>query len=441
VLLRVERAAPDLSLLWVRAPLSVPAVADPPAWFGPPRERPWVSWLAFGLGVVALFSTIPFARAVGRFVTDRWGRAALAWMVAACVVAVALLLLRLVRRRAVLTPGRAAWIVAIVVVYLAWTASIARGAPEEAVHFLEYGALSLLAFRALAHTVRDTTIYPAATLLCAIVGTVEEVLQWLTPGRVWDLADIGLNTGSGALVQLLLWQGIGPPWISAQVPARSWRRLCRLGLVATFLLGLSLANTPPRIAWYASRLPCLNYLLHRDAMMVEYGYRYESPETGVFFSRFPAEALRRHDTEHGEAAARILDAYRDEWYPDFLARYSPAVDPFVHEARVHLFRRDLFHRRIADFPDDEAERRFHATVVLREDGILARYFPHTLARSSYVLPAAERAELESMQDPGMPYVSRVSDHLLVRMTETQVLASLLAVAGLLALASWRLGRS
>jgi hypothetical protein len=406
----------------------------------PPRERPWVSWLAFGLGVVALFSTIPFARAVGRFISDRWGRAALAWMVAACIVAAALLVVRLVRGRAALTAGRTAWIVAIVAVYLVWTASIAREAPEEAVHFLEYGALSLLAFRALAHTVRDATIYPAATLLCAIVGTVEEVGQWLTPGRVWDLADIGLNTASGALAQLLLWQGIRPTWISADVPARSWRRLCRLGLAATLLLALSLANTPPRIAWYAGRVPCFNYLLHRESMMVEYGYRYEYPETGVYQSRFPPEALEQRDAEHGEAAARILDAYRDERYADFLARYSPAVDPFVHEARVHLFRRDLFHRRIADFPDDVAQRRFHATVALRENGILERSFPRALGRSSYVLPAAERARLEAMQDPAMPYVSQVSNHLVVRFTETQVLGGLLAVAGLLALASWRLGR-
>ena len=408
-----------------------------------PRESPRVSWLYFLLCALAIFLTVPFARGVRLFVTEQWGRVTFAYLVAGCVLAGAGWLIGSLRRRGEFRVASVAWIAGVVVVYLAWTAFLAqRLSPEEAFHFLEYGALSYLAFRALSHQVRDPSIYPASVLLCAIVGTLDEFIQWLTPGRVWALEDVGLNVGSAALMQIVLWKGIRPALISAEpVRARSWQRVARLGALSALLLALSLFNTPPRIAWYAKRVPFLGYLLRHEGVMAEYGHRYSDPETGVFFSRFSLGALHRHDAEEGAAAGRILEEYREEKrYAEFLERFSPAVDPFVHEARVHLFRRDRYRARIADFPDDLSEQRFHATVAFRENRILEKYFPATLAASGQAWPLSERARLEALLDPTMEYVSHVSDQLIVSLTDWQLSGGILLVAGLLLIVGFRPGR-
>jgi hypothetical protein len=313
------------------------------------------------------------------------------------------------------------------------------GSPEEAIHFLEYGLLSLLAYRALSHEVRDPSIYAAAVLLCGAVGIVDEAIQWLTPGRVWALGDIGLNVASAALTQLALWQGIRPALIESRVSPSSWRRLCRLGMLALALIGLSLANTPPRIAWYAARVPILGYLLSQPGVMAEYGYRYRDPEIGVFYSRFTLEELRELDERQGRASAAILDAYRER-YPEFLERYSPAVDPFVHEARVHLFRRDRFVEKLGQAGVDEVMEKDFSTVAHCENRILEKHFPATLAASAYVLPGDQVARLADHRDREQQYVSPVSNQVISWTGEGSLRLWIVALIVALAVTHRQLGR-
>jgi hypothetical protein len=105
--------------------------------------------------------------------------------------------------------------------------------------------------------------------------------------------------------------------------------------VAIVLLALCLLTTPARIHWYASRIPGLDFLITNESVMFEYGYLYRDAETGAFRSRLDPAALRASDTSRGAEAARILDAYPDARYREFLRTYTPVSDPFVHEARVH----------------------------------------------------------------------------------------------------------
>ncbi|MCI0567352.1 MAG: VanZ family protein [Acidobacteria bacterium] len=404
-----------------------------------PRERPWISWLYFLLCALAIFLTIPFARVIRAFVTEQWGRLTFAYVVVACVLVVVAWLLRRLRLRGEYSTARAVWVVAIAAVYLGWTALLAMESPEEAIHFLEYGLLSLLAYRALSHEVRDPSIYVAAVLLCSVVGTVDETIQWLTPGRVWALEDIGLNVASAALTQLTLWRGIRPALIEGRVSSSSWLRLCRLTMVELVLVGLSLANTPSRIAWYAARVPILGYLLHQEGVMTEYGYRYRDPEIGVFYSRFTLEKLRELDAQRGAASAATLDAYRDR-YPEFLKRYSPAVDPFVHEARVHLFRRDRFVEKLRETGGDVGMVRDFSTVAHGENRILEKHFPVTLAASAYVLPADQIARLADRRDRERLYVSPVSMQVITWTGERPLRLGILGMILALAVTSRLLSR-
>ncbi len=54
-------------------------------------------------------------------------------------------------------------------------------APEEAVHFLEYGLLGFFLFKALIYHTRDKSIYVTATFFALFVGTIDEILQWMIP--------------------------------------------------------------------------------------------------------------------------------------------------------------------------------------------------------------------------------------------------------------------
>lgn len=83
--------------------------------------------------------------------------------------------------------------------------------PEEAMHFVEYGAVAVLFYQALAERHRSATIYGAqpwlpirvptvgALLLTVAAGWLDEGIQHLLPERYYDLRDVALNAAAGAL--------------------------------------------------------------------------------------------------------------------------------------------------------------------------------------------------------------------------------------------------
>ena len=70
--------------------------------------------------------------------------------------------------------------ISIATVFIVYTIQL-RGNPEEAVHFVQYGVLGILVYRALTHRITDYGIYFVALLLTITVGILDEALQWLTP--------------------------------------------------------------------------------------------------------------------------------------------------------------------------------------------------------------------------------------------------------------------
>ena len=398
----------------------------------PPREREWLSWLAVAAWTLAIYLTIPLARAIQSWVTEHWGRSAFLYGVFAALAAGAgLALLSLAFSRG---PGRgrsAAWVAGIAVLYafLSWRL---RANPEEAVHFIEYGILGFLLFRAFSRRVRDPLVYLAAGWLGAILGTTDEIIQWMTPRRVFGLRDVWLNVQAVGLVQVLLAAGLRPAYVRGPVSAHSVRLVCGLGAAHLVLLVLCLSNTPPRVDCYTRRWPALAPLRYTYSMMAEYGYRHHDPEVGVFFSRFRRDDLRSLDRARAEEAAARLDEFRDPArYEEFLRTWTPVTDPFTHEARVHLFRRDQNAERAWAMRGDPEALRGHATVAWRENRLLELYFGNTLRLSGCVLPERASRLLDEHHDPARPYTSPVSASLITRLTERQVREAFLA--GVLAL--------
>ncbi|MBN1269705.1 MAG: VanZ family protein [Kiritimatiellae bacterium] len=406
----------------------------------PPREKEWVSWLYVGLWTLVIYVTIPFARALQTYVAAHMGRTIFGEVVlvfiALFVGGMAIYVARVARLGG---WRRELWLASVALAYLYYLWRL-RANPEEALHFIEYGILGLLIYRALTHRMRNRLIYAEAVLIAAILGTLDEVIQWLTPRRFWDIRDVWLNAVSALLMLVAVGKGLRPSVVSLKVIPRSVRLVCRTAIVLTILLGLCFINTPPRIAWYADRIPGFGFLKVNDSVMTEYGYRHEDPEIGAFYSRFTLEELRRQDATRAVEASGILDRFRRaDQYGDFLSEYTPMVDPFVHEARVHMFRRDHYLGATWRHTKDGMEG-YHATVAYRENLILEKYFSNTLARSRCRLKPRDKAGLENKLIE-MAYTSPVSAGVFTRFRERHVWSVVLLLCGVLMVVDFRFGRS
>src|SRR6056297_3651775 len=400
----------------------------------PPKERAALSWGYVVLWSALTFVTIPFVRYGVTFVKQRWGSEVFTYVVAACVLLAAVSALYATRRRWSLSSF--VWLsgIAGLVIYLAF--GLADGSPEEAIHYVQYGVLSLLLFRAFSHRVRDYSIYLAAAVVGTLVGMMDETLQWLVPGRYFDLRDILLNMKAVVLVQIGIAAGVRPKMISGRPDLVSVRRLCYLSAVMLGYLGLCLQNTPDRIAWYASNVPGLGGIDPDRSIMVEYGYLHGDAANGFFRSRLKVEDLRRASMERADEGRRILDQYRErERYQEFLVLYSPLADPFLHEARVHLVRRDSHMRRASNAEQSDAQAQYFATAYW-ENRIVEEYFGGVIEGTSYKWTAEQAAKVKAAADVSRPYHSAVSKHLIVRLDRRHMAVLFVIAVGMLGLGGY-----
>ncbi len=408
----------------------------------PPREGPVRSWLLLGAWIMVIFFAIPWARQILRFIDAHWGVSMLRWVALVIIVVSALLALWSVFRNLHRLPwDRLFWLLGLVGVF-AYLALEKMKTPSEALHFVEYGLLGLLAFRALSHHLRDRLIYPCVLMVCLLIGTSDEIVQWLTPGRYWDVRDIFHNGVAALLAQVALAGGLRPAFIRPGPSPRSVR--CFFGLSTAFLLllGCCASNTPVAVDWYSDRVPFLAFLRHQDNPMSEYGYRHDDPDIGRFYSRYDQETLRAMDEKRaGDAGPVIAYYWESDSYTNFLRRYTPATDPFMHEAMVHMFRRNHYQGVSVKYRQDADSYARHITVAYRENQILERYFPLTLEFSGQPWPAGLAEEMRNFIRTDRRYKSEVSRHLITVVTEQQIWIIILSLLGLNILFLFTLGRT
>jgi len=77
--------------------------------------------------------------------------------------------------------------------------------PEEKIHFIEYGILAYLIFRALRLDHGAWAAYAGAFALTAALGWGDEGLQHLLPNRYYQTSDVVLNAVSGLLGLILVY--------------------------------------------------------------------------------------------------------------------------------------------------------------------------------------------------------------------------------------------
>lgn len=355
------------------------------------------------------------------FVVDRWGREIFTYAISGVVVLIWLAALAFLVKRRSRSISNFIWLFCIGGVYVYLAGALKGGSPEEAIHYVLYAGLGVLLYRAFTHRVRDHSIYVVATLVGTLIGIIDEVIQWVVPGRYFDTRDIWLNFTGLALVQVALAKGIRPQIISGWPEFTSLRRVCLVGAIVAAVLGLCHFNTPDNIVYYTDRISPLRFFQDFDDVMFEFAYRYEDPETGPFRSRLTLEELKVANQTRAQSGARILDQFQGrEKYRDFLKIYTAAKDPFLHEARAHLFSRDANLELGETVVDVDVSRQAY-TYAYREHQILQKYFGELYSASSSQWPVELKKKVEGNLISGLTRESLVGRGLLTTYTQRQAL--------------------
>jgi hypothetical protein len=365
-----------------------------------------LSWLWVFLCALAIFFTVPLARKIQNFVTTHIGRSFFGYVVlfAAAITFLALgyfLYFRLKIRRL----SNYVWLGLISAFYVYFTLKLWAN-PEEAIHFIQYGLLGFFLFRALHHHIDDNGIYLAGFLLGTLIGTFDEILQWIVPGRYFDLRDVGLNALSSALFQILLWKGIRPKLRHDKIQSKSLRIISVLFAANLLLLGLCLSNTPQRVKKYTKVLPFLSGLEKQEAMS-ERKFKHKDTNIGIFYSRLTLEELKDIDTNRWKEFGDILRNWQNKDYAEYLRIFPGSVSPFLHEIRVHIFRRDKRLERAQSSGDEDIQRE-NFLIAHKENLILEKHFGQTLKNSPYSWDESQRKEILTKIDPKTHYESPVS---------------------------------
>ena len=240
-------------------------------------------------------------------------------------------------RRVALLAGAAALAAAY-----AWWSGLASAESNavERFHFVEYGLITLLFYRASASVV-------VAVLMSLSVGALDEWIQHLAPGRIGEVRDIFLNVAAiacGGLVSVAVGAGGSRATLT---PARGRRQRVVAATVAAGLVG--------SFVW----------TVHRGFVIADDEVEFES--------RFDAETLRSHASDPAAAAPRLA------WGPE---------NQYVTEALWHVQARN----------ERWSESDFAA--AWGENRILEKYFAVVLD-AGHAWPAVQRTDARQRLGAGV----------------------------------------
>jgi len=370
------------------------------------KKKIFFAWLLVCICILSIFLIVPVARTIRNFVETNWNVSLFGYSVLFVVISAFLCCLYFLWfRLKIRALSNYIWLAAIAAVYIFFTLKLWKR-PEEAIHFLEYGLLGFLLFKALQHHISDKSIFLAAFFLGALIGISDEILQWMIPLRYWDLRDVGLNALSVGLFQIAVWKGLEPEIPATQIKPKSIKIVSWLFAANLLFLGLCSSNTPPRVRSYTKLFPFLTYLEKQEPMN-EIKFKHKDPEIGVFISRLSSEDLTRTDRERAEEFGAIFKEWATKKYGDFLINFPGYAQPFLHEMRVHIFRRD---RRfsLAKKSDNQNDRKENLFIAYKENLILEKYFGKTLQNSPHKWRNTRPKQIETEIDTTHFYRSPVS---------------------------------
>jgi len=154
------------------------------------------SWKWVALYTAFLYSTIPFARGWLDAIKSLLGQNLGFWFNLFVVTGVLTLLgfLRFNKKFSAIQIGS----LIIFFVFLIFFVSLIN-IPEERIHIFQYAGLGLLIFPFGKNLSLDKTTMAYSFGIIFLVGTGDELIQWLLPNRVFDLRDIFFNLLGGGV--------------------------------------------------------------------------------------------------------------------------------------------------------------------------------------------------------------------------------------------------
>jgi hypothetical protein len=178
-------------------------------------------------------------------------------------------------------------------------------------------------------------------------------------------------------------------------------------------------------------MPFLAFL-QKEETMSEFGYKYKDPEIGAFYSRLSPKNLKKTDNLRGAQYAQVLNESVDKDYKQFLREYNPITDPFIHELRIHIFRRDT-HSDKARATSEISEKKESYFIAYKENLILEKYFSQSIEKSVYRWNEEILRESEALIDKSRLYESPVSANLFTSFSEKTMWLFILTLISSLAL--------
>jgi hypothetical protein len=143
---------------------------------------------------------------------------------------------------------------------------------------------------------------------------------------------------------------------------------------------------------YTGVIDLLSWLRYEEPM-IEYGYRHEDPEIGVFYSRFTMEKLKEIDRSKGPVNGKRIppDISLSETRTALLRTFNQTTNPFLYEFLVHLFRRNTY---VTDFNNSESSKRL-AYAASKENSIIEKYFGIILKNTPFMWSESEKASFNN----------------------------------------------
>ena len=159
------------------------------------RDQRLKAWLFVVLWVFCIYSTLYIVRPICEFLKTN--------MSFPLVINIGLFILLFgsiflfIKNTVIQKKSTYALIFLLVLIYLA--GFMILEIPEEKIHFIEYGVLAFLVFRAVSIDYKGFKAYGLAFVITSLLGWGDEGIQYLLPNRYYQLKDVLLNSMSGAM--------------------------------------------------------------------------------------------------------------------------------------------------------------------------------------------------------------------------------------------------
>jgi VanZ family protein len=315
-----------------------------------------------GKVVVLLRSTFPthFVALVGGMVAT------------AVIVAIVTALLRIDTRKAARYGALAAALAIGVGYSVASRTGTADTDAVERFHFVEYGVITILFYRAW-RARGDASAFVLPVLAALVVSSCDEWLQWFVPVRVGELHDVLLNLVA-ICCGLLVGAAVEPPaQFSTRLRPKSVAAICVAGAVALLVFAAFVS---------AAHLGYGVDLGKKGAGLVFPGDQTKN-KPGPFF---PGTFFRSHYTSAQLDALSHDRASRWRTDPPVVFKRYSQEDQYMDEGLWHIRRRN------ADWTAGEYFRAWNENLILET------FFAPVLDTSTYALPDGGRWPAEQRVD-------------------------------------------